>query len=207
MAAKGALQRAAQALGIKPSLVREVSKTIVDSLDEIKITKDNKNWIELAKGFEGLISNTSVHASAVLVFPSDPTDFCAIEKKGDTMIAAYDYHELEELGLAKVDVLGLKNMDIIEDVVQTLKAEGVDFDLDRIPLDDKKTSELLCKGDTNGVFQVESRMMKGIIKGIQPKGFKDMVAVVALGRPAPLQLGIVDRYIERRKEYLKEKGS
>ncbi len=204
LAAKGALQRAAQTLGIKSFVVRELTKKIVDSIDDIKVTKENKELIELAKKFEGLIANTSVHASAVLVFPKEPTEFCAIERKGDNFLAAYDYHELEELGLAKVDVLGLKNMDIIEDCLQMLKSEGIDIDINRIPLDDKKTAKLLCKAETNGVFQVESEMMKGIIRGIQPEGFKDMVAIVALGRPAPLQNGIVDEYIRKRKEYLKE---
>ena len=205
LAAKGALQRAAQTLGIKSYVVRELTKKIVDSIDDITVTKENKELIELAKSFEGLIANTSVHASAVLVFPKDPTEFCAIERKGDNFLAAYDYHELEALGLAKVDVLGLKNMDIIEDCLQMLKSEGIELDINRIPLDDKKTAKLLCKAETNGVFQVESEMMKGIIRGIQPEGFKDMVAIVALGRPAPLQNGIVDEYIRKRKEYLKEK--
>lgn len=205
LAAKGALQRAGQTLGIRSTVVRELSKKVIDDLDDIQVTKDNKELIELAKSFEGLIANTSVHASAVLVFPKDPTEFCAIERKGDSFLAAYDYHELEELGLAKVDVLGLKNMDIIEDCLQLLKSEGINIDINHIPLDDKKTSELLCKAETNGVFQVESEMMKGIVRGIQPEGFKDMVAIVALGRPAPLQLGIVDEYIKKRKEYLKER--
>lgn len=205
LAAKGALQRAGQALGIRSTVVRELSKKVIDGLDDIQVTKDNKELIELAKSFEGLIANTSVHASAVLVFPKDPTEFCAIERKGDSFLAAYDYHELEELGLAKVDVLGLKNMDIIEDCLRLLKSEGINIDINHIPLDDKKTSELLCKAETNGVFQVESEMMKGIVRGIQPEGFKDMVAIVALGRPAPLQLGIVDEYIKKRKEYLKER--
>lgn len=205
LAAKGALQRAGQTLSLRSTVVRELSKKVIDSLDDIQVTKDNKELVELAKSFEGLIANTSVHASAVLVFPKDPTEFCAIERKGDSFLAAYDYHELEELGLAKVDVLGLKNMDIIEDCLQLLKSEGVNIDINHIPLDDKKTSELLCKAETNGVFQVESEMMKGIVRGIQPEGFKDMVAIVALGRPAPLQLGIVDEYIKKRKEYLKKR--
>lgn len=203
MDSRGALQRAGQCLNVPIKTVREISGKIVESLDDLEITKENKELVDLAHSFKGITANTSVHASAVLVFPKDPTEFCAIEKQGDNLVAAYDYHELEELGLAKIDVLGLKNMDIIEDTLQLLRERGIELDINHIPLNDTKTSELLCKGNTQGVFQIESEMMKCIVKGIQPKGFDDLIAVVALGRPAPLQLGIVDEYIKKRKAKLK----
>ena len=205
MADRGALQRAGQCLGVVPSDIRKLSEEIVTSLDDIHTIKGNEKLISLAKSFKGIIANTSVHASAVLVFPKDPTEFCAIEKQGDNLVAAYDYHELEALGLAKIDVLGLKNMDIIQDTLDLLKSNGVCIDIDNIPLDDAKTAKLLCDGNTEGVFQIESALMKGIVQGIQPKGFNDLISVISLGRPAPLQLGIVSRYIEnRRKELMKQ---
>lgn len=163
---------------------------------------------KLANNLVGIIANTSVHASAVLVFPTDPTEFCAIEKQGDTLVAAYDYHELEEIGLAKVDVLGLKNLDIIQDTLDLIKdTVGVDINLDTIPLDDKNTSDLLCSGKTDGVFQIESSMMKGIVNGIQPHCFEDLTPIVALGRPAVLSLGLDKEYIRLRKEYLDGKST
>lgn len=206
MSEKSALQKAGMCLKVAPSTIRTLSKQMGDGgFEQLKVTKENAKLIELAKRFVGIYSSTSVHASAVLVFPRDPTEFCAIEKQGDNEVAAYDYHELEELGLAKVDVLGLKNMDIIQDTLDLLKKRGVELDLYNIPLDDKKTSELLCKGETLGVFQVESQLMGKIIEGIQPHSFADLVPVVALGRPAPLQNGSVDEYIRRRKEYLRRR--
>lgn len=204
MSAKSALQKAGMCLKVPPATIRALSKQMDgDNLDSLKVSKENAKLIELAKMFVGIISSTSVHASAVLVFPKDPTEFCAIEKQGDNEVAAYDYHELEELGLAKVDVLGLKNMDIIQDTLDLLKERGVDLDLNSIPLDDEKTSKLLCGGHTAGVFQIESEIMKGIVNGIQPHNFTDLIPVVALGRPAPMQNGSVAAYIKNRKEYLK----
>lgn len=206
MSEKSALQKAGMCLKIAPSVVRALSKQMGDgNFDNLKVTAENAKLIELAKRFVGIYSSTSVHASAVLVFPKDPTEFCAIEKQGDNEVAAYDYHELEELGLAKVDVLGLKNMDIIQDTLDLLKQRGIEVDLNAIPLNDKKTCEMLCSGDTQGVFQCESSIYQNIIKGIQPHSFDDMIPVVALGRPAPMQNGSVDEYIKRRKEYLKDK--
>ena len=204
MAAKAALMRAGMCLGVENHKVKELSKMISDDksikderdkFNSITITKENKQLIELAKSFVGIVANTSVHASAVLVFPKDPTNFCSVEKQGDTYVAAYDYHELEELGLAKIDVLGLKNLDIIQDTLDLLKAKGIAVDLDNIPIDDETTYDLLCECKTNGVFQIESNMMKGLLKGIQPREFKDLYALVAIGRPAVLSLGLHNEYI------------
>lgn len=214
MKAKSALQKAGMCLGVEPSVIRALSKLLSDvagkepeeiaKFDDIPITKDNEQLIKLAKAFVGIVSNTGVHASAVLVFPKDPTLFCTLEKQGDILVASYDYHELEELGLAKIDVLGLKNMDIIEDTIQLLAERGIVVDIDKIPLDDKKTSEMLCRKETDGVFQIESKIMKGIVNGIQPTCFQDLTAVVALGRPGPLQSGMVEEYINERKHFIKK---
>ena len=138
-----------------------------------------------------------------MVFPKNPTNFCAIERKGDNFLCAYDYHELEELGLAKIDVLGLKNMDIIQDTLNLLSKEGIYVDTENIPLDDAKTGELLKSANTTGVFQIESNMMKGLIKQSEPTTYEDITAIVALGRPAVLSCGIDKEYIKERKLRLK----
>lgn len=209
MGAKAALMRAGMCLGIAPTKIRELSKqinedkSIKDDKERFNLipqTKEYKQLIELAKSFVGIIANTSVHASAVLVFPKDPSNFCAIEKQGDTYVASYDYHELEELGLAKIDVLGLKNLDIIEETLQQLAIKGISIDLDNIPMDDTKTYDLLCDCKTNGVFQIESNIMKQLLKGIQPREFKDLYALVAIGRPAVLSLGLHNEYIRIKNE-------
>lgn len=208
MGAKSALMRAGMCLGIEPSKVRELSKMVIedksikDDGERFALIpyKENKQLVDLAKSFVGIVANTSVHASAVLVFPKDPTNFCAIEKQGDTYVASYDYHELEDLGLAKVDVLGLKNLDIIQETLNQLTIEGIELDLNNIPMNDEKTYDLLCKCQTNGVFQIESNMMKQLLKGIQPREFKDLYALVAIGRPAVLSLGLHNEYIRIKSE-------
>lgn len=209
---KAALQKAGMCLGIQASKIRDLSKLVSDDKslsDEDKLkelpqnTEEDKKLVKLATAFLGIISNTSVHASAVLVFPKNPTNFCAIERKGDNFLCAYDYHELEELGLAKIDVLGLKNMDIIQDTLNLLSKEGIYVDTDNIPLDDAKTGELLKSANTTGVFQIESNMMKGLIKQIEPTTYEDITAIVALGRPAVLSCGIDKEYIKERKLRLK----
>lgn len=212
---KAALQKAGMCLGVAASKIREFSKMIIDDKkisDEEKFasipqnSEETRKLVQLAKAFLGIVSNTSVHASAVLVFPTKPTEFCAIERKGDNYVAAYDYHELEELGLAKIDVLGLKNLDIIQSTLDLLSERGVDINLDNIPLNDQKTARLLCSAETTGVFQVESNMMKGLIKEIQPKCYEDLTAIVALGRPAVLSCGIDKEYIKERKKRLRSEA-
>ena len=209
---KAALQKAGMCLGFQASKIRDLSKLVSDDKslsdkDKLKElpqnTEEDKKLVKLATAFLGIISNTSVHASAVLVFPKNPTNFCAIERKGDNFLCAYDYHELEELGLAKIDVLGLKNMDIIQDTLNLLSKEGIYVDTDNIPLDDAKTGELLKSANTTGVFQIESNMMKGLIKQIEPTTYEDITAIVALGRPAVLSCGIDKEYIKERKLRLK----
>ena len=204
MKPKASLQRACQCLGISPSIQRELSKRVIEGEDgkeafkDIAITKETKPIIELAIHLQGIVSNTSVHASAVLVFPKDPTNFCALEKQGDNLVCAYDYHELEELGLAKIDVLGLKNMDIIEDTIQLIHKDNPLFDINNIPIDDKNTYNMLCKEHSDGVFQIESNIMKKLLGSVNPNKFEDLYAIVALGRPAVLSVGLHNEYIKEK---------
>ena len=133
MQPKAALQRACQCLNVPVKLQKELSKMVIDgetgadAYNSIPKDKTNKPIIELATVFQGIVSNTGVHASAVLVFPKDPTEFCALEKQGDMLVCAYDYHELEQMGLAKVDVLGLKNLDIIQDTLDLIYQDFLQF--------------------------------------------------------------------------------
>lgn len=206
---KGAIEKAGKALGMKIADVRLITKKVVTSIDDVPVTKANKEVLMLAKQFEDITDHHSIHASAVLVFPKEPTEFCAIERaKSDDnsidYVAAYDYHELEELGLAKIDVLGLKNMDIIEDTMQLLAKRNIKFDINNIPLNDAKVTALLDKVDVAGVFQIESALYQGLISQIKPKVFDDVYPLVALGRPSVLALGLDKEYIKVRKERLSE---
>ena len=192
MGDKGALKRAGETLGYEPALIKELSKKIIRGLDDIK---DHKQLVNLAKEFLGVMQYTSVHASAVVVFPEDPYGFCAIERQGDTLAAACDFHDLESRGILKQDVLGLKTCDVIANTMKDING----LDIDNLPLDDKLTFEMLCKGNTSGCFQIESYGMTQLVKDIQPECFQDMIPLVALYRPGIKDAGMIDVYVERRR--------
>lgn len=191
MGDKGALKRAGETLGYEPALIKELSKKIIIGLDDIK---DHKQLVNLAKEFLGVMQYTSVHASAVVVFPEDPYGFCAIERQGDTLAAACDFHDLESRGILKQDVLGLKTCDVIANTMKDING----LDIDNLPLDDKLTFEMLCKGNTSGCFQIESYGMTQLVKDIQPECFKDMIPLVALYRPGPKDAGMIDIFVAGR---------
>ena len=192
---KSAVQRSAQALGIAPAKYVKMSKDINIVEDMPAKTKEQKEWKDLAMKFRGHIISYGCHASAVLVSPEDVCNWTAIEKQGDNMVVCHDFHQLEAQGLLKLDILGLETLDIIE---QTKHRAGIDIDVAKIPVDDKITAAMLRKGDTSGCFQIESNVMTGIIIRMNVKNVEDMSAVVALGRPGPLDSGMAETFLRRR---------
>lgn len=192
---KSAVQRSAQALGIAPAKYIKMSKDINTVEDMPAKTKEQKEWKDLAMKFRGHIISYGCHASAVLVSPEDVCNWTAIEKQGDNMVVCHDFHQLEAQGLLKLDILGLETLDIIE---QTKHRAGIDIDVAKIPVDDKTTAAMLRKGDTSGCFQIESNVMTGIIIRMNVKNVEDMSAVVALGRPGPLDSGMAETFLRRR---------
>lgn len=192
---KSAVQRSAQALGIAPAKYVKMSKDINIVEDMPAKTKEQKEWKDLAMKFRGHIISYGCHASAVLVSPEDVCNWTAIEKQGDNMVVCHDFHQLEAQGLLKLDILGLETLDIIE---QTKHRAGIDIDVAKIPVDDKTTAAMLRKGDTSGCFQIESNVMTGIIIRMNVNNVEDMSAVVALGRPGPLDSGMAETFLRRR---------
>lgn len=192
---KSAVQRSAQALGIAPAKYVKMSKDINIVEDMPEKTKEQKEWKALAMKFRGHIISYGCHASAVLVSPEDVRNWTAIEKQGDNMVVCHDFHQLEAQGLLKLDILGLETLDIIE---QTKHRAGIDIDVAKIPVDDKTTAAMLRKGDTTGCFQIESNVMTNIIIRMNVKNVEDMSAVVALGRPGPLDSGMAETFLRRR---------
>ena len=192
---KSAVQRAAQALGVKPAVYTKMSKNINVVEDMPAKTKEQKEWKNLAMQFRGHIISYGCHASAVLVSPEDVCNWTAIEKQGDNMVVCHDFHQLEAQGLLKLDILGLETLDVIE---HTKHRAGIDLDVSTIPVDDKATAAMLRKGDTMGCFQIESNVMTGIILRMNVKSVEDMSAVVALGRPGPLDSGMAETFLRRR---------
>ncbi len=170
-----------------------------DSDDEVKY------MIDLARKLEGVARNVGKHAGGVVISPSLLTDFSPLycEPDGTSVVTQYDKNDVEEVGLVKFDFLGLRTLTIIDWALKAINAEkresGEDLiDIAQIPLDDEETFELLKAYNTTAVFQLESRGMKDLIRKLQPDTFEDIVALVALFRPGPLQSGMVDDFIDRK---------
>ncbi|MCG3195794.1 MAG: DNA polymerase III subunit alpha [bacterium] len=156
---------------------------------------EHERLFEIALSIEGTIRQTSVHAAGIVIGPDSLIHYCPLMKtnNGDSC-TQFEHKHLETLGLVKMDFLGLKTLSVIEDTVAAIRERGTDFHIENIPLDDPKTYELLQKGRTNGIFQLESAGMKDLIKKLHPENFKDVVPLMALYRPGPLQSGMVDEF-------------
>lgn len=169
--------------------------------------EDVKNLIDMALRLEGTVRNVGKHAGGVVIAPSSLTDFTPIycEEGSKQIVTQYDKDDVEKIGLVKFDFLGLRNLTIIQAAVNTINEAHPEqnFDINLIPLNDSKTYELLKKGETTAVFQLESRGMKELIKRLKPDCFEDIIALVALFRPGPLQSGMVDDFIERKHGHAK----
>ena len=161
--------------------------------------------IDLGRKLEGITRNAGKHAGGVVISPSRLTDFTPLycEPGGQGLVTQFDKDDVEAVGLVKFDFLGLRTLTIIDWALQTVnrqrEQEGKEpVDIASIPLDDKETFDLLKRCATTAVFQLESRGMKDLIKRLQPDTFEDIIALVALFRPGPLQSGMVDDFINRK---------
>jgi len=169
-----------------------------------KNDEEVRSIIDLAKSLEGLIRNAGKHAGGVVIAPDKLTDFTPLycEQGGEHIVTQLDKDDVEAVGLVKFDFLGLKTLTIIDWAVQIINAENPELKLDiaNIPLTDAKTFEMLRTSSTTAVFQLESRGMRDLVKRLQPDHFGDLVALVALFRPGPLQSGMVDDFISRKHD-------
>jgi len=164
---------------------------------------DVKELLDLAQKLEGITRNAGKHAGGVVIAPTQLTDFTAVfcEENSTQKVSQFDKDDVESVGLVKFDFLGLRTLTIINDTLTALKNlySDLSIDINYIPLDDKKTFALLQSGRTTAVFQLESRGMQELIKRLQPDCFEDIIALVALFRPGPLQSGMVDDFIDRKQ--------
>lgn len=180
-----------------------INEALADGQELRKIyDKDEriKQWIDLAKNIEGINFNIGTHAAGVIISRDPLSDFVPIQKsKEGIVITQYAMSDAEKVGLLKMDFLGLRNLTIISNCVKSIKKNfNIKIDIDSIPLDDKKTYELLSSGETDGVFQLESSGMKMLVKDLKPSVFEDIGALVALFRPGPLESGMVKDFVARK---------
>ncbi len=192
---------------IPPELGITLGKALTDN-DELRKAYESEDevrtLIDLARPLEGLVRNAGTHAGGVVIAPAPLTEFMPLycESDGNTL-TQFDKDDVESVGLVKFDFLGLKTLTIIDRAVKTInrqrRAEKLDaIRIAEIPLDDPAAYELLKSGRTTAVFQLESRGMRDLITRLQPDHFDDLVAILALFRPGPLQSGMVEDFIGRK---------
>ena len=160
---------------------------------------------EMALKLEGIARQTGKHAGGVVIAPTKLTDFSATacEPDGTGLVTQFDKNDVEEAGLVKFDFLGLRTLTIIDWALETINRKQAEkglepVDINMIPLDDEPSYKLLKEAKTTAVFQLESRGMKDLIRRLQPDNIEDMIALVALFRPGPLESGMVDDFINRK---------
>ncbi|SEL35720.1 DNA polymerase III subunit alpha [Halomonas daqiaonensis] len=220
MAAKAVVRDVARAQGKPYSLGDKLSKlipfevgmTLAKALEAEPALKEfleadeeaAEIW-EMALKLEGITRGTGKHAGGVVIAPTKLTDFSPLlcDEDGSGLMVQFDKNDIEEAGLVKFDFLGLRTLTIIDwalEMVDKVRAtqDQAPLDIDTIPLDDVPTFEMLKKAETTAVFQLESRGMKELIKRLLPDSLEDMIALVALFRPGPLQSGMVDDFINRK---------
>ncbi len=160
-----------------------------------------KDLIDMARVLEGVTRNAGKHAGGVVIAPTTITDFSPLytDDEGNNPVTQFDKNDVETAGLVKFDFLGLRTLTIIQWAIDMIaEGRGVDVDISAIPLEDKASFRSLQAAETTAVFQLESRGMKELIKRLKPDCFEDIIALVALFRPGPLQSGMVDNFIDRK---------
>ncbi len=170
---------------------------------QYKNDEEAKKIIDIALGLEGLRRQDGIHAAAIVISPDTITKFLPIQQKGSNaeIVTQYEMHTVEQLGLLKMDFLGLRNLSIVDRTLELIGNKS--FDIDNLELDDEKTFELFAEGKMTGVFQLESRVAQSTSRSLKPKRFEDIVALVALIRPGPLGAGMHNEFADRannRKE-------
>lgn len=220
MAAKAVVRDVARVQGKPYGLADKLSKmipfeigmTLEKAVEQEDVLKDfiagdadaDEIW-QMALQLEGTIRGVGKHAGGVVIAPTKLTDFSAVycDEDGGGLVTQFDKGDVEDAGLVKFDFLGLRTLTIIDWAVKTIdsiraKSSESPLDMTRIPLDDDKTFQLLKRAETTAVFQLESRGMKDLIKRLQPDNIEDMIALVALFRPGPLDSGMVDDFVNRK---------
>ena len=217
MAARAVLRDAGRGLDIPYAEVDKIAKlipqqpgqdiTIAGALGEVAALKQAyqsdpkvKELIDVGQRLEGLVRHASTHAAGVVIAPRPIVEFAPLYRGTDDAITTqFAMSDIEEIGLLKMDFLGLKTLTLIDDaLISIADATGTRPDLDTLLLDDPSVYDLFCKARTAGVFQFESEGMRNILRRLKPDRFEDLVAINALYRPGPIGGGLIDDFIKRR---------
>ena len=215
MKAKAVVRDVARAMGISLALADKIAKLIPDELKmtidkALEMEPDLKKMVEederiarlmdICRRLEGLARHASTHAAGIVISDKPMEEYLPLYrgKKGE-VVTQFDMKRVEKVGLIKFDFLGLKTLTVISDTLKLARQGGKKVpDMDKLPLDDKKTFALLCAGETDGVFQLESSGMRNVLTDLKPNCFEDIIALLALYRPGPLESGMVNDFIRRK---------
>ena len=168
---------------------------------------DARAVIDVATGLENLRRQDSIHAAAVVITDQPVTEYAPVQRKPESgqapedapIVTQYEMNGIESLGLLKMDFLGLRNLDVIEDTLELIRdVRGEDVDIDNVPLDDEQTLAMLCRGESIGVFQLEGGPMRALMRSLAPDSFDDIAALVALYRPGPMGANMHNDYADRK---------
>ncbi|MFA5128102.1 MAG: DNA polymerase III subunit alpha [Patescibacteria group bacterium] len=218
MQARGAVRDVGRALGYSYSFCDQVAKLVPSGAQGFQVTiatamekeadlkkmyNENaqvKRLLDLAQKIEGCARHTSLHAAGVVISPVPLTEFTPIQKEtgGERIVTQYEMHSVEAAGVLKMDFLGIRNLSILGHAVEIIhKTTGKKIDITKLPWDDKKTYDMLSRGDTIGVFQLSGSGMTRYLKELKPASIFDIMAMVALFRPGPME--VIPEYINRRQ--------
>lgn len=215
--AKGVIRDVARVLDFPYEKADKIAKLIPDPkmsvIDAVKsspylkkLSEEDgqiKELLEYCSELEGLNRNISVHAAGIVITPTKTWDYAplALSPKENEVIIQYTHEHLEKIGLLKMDILGLKTLTIIDNVIKDIKEKyGIEIDVLKIPLNDPLVFDLFAKAETDGIFQFESSGMKECLKKLKPEGINDLIAMNALYRPGALVAGTVESFIRRKNK-------
>ena len=205
MAARGAIRDVGRALNMTYAEVDVVAKLVPSGPGALHITLDDalrlskqlsdlyesdervKKLIDTAKALEGMPRHASTHAAGVVITRLPVYEYVPLARNDESIVCQYNMVTLEELGLLKMDFLGLRNLTVLADAVKMVRRYEPDFDLEKIPMDDPEVFQMLTEGRTSGVFQMESTGMTGVCLGLKPQSIEDITAIIALYRPGPME--------------------
>lgn len=211
MAAKGAIRDVGRAMAIPYATCDKVAKLIPNDLGmtiekALKISEELQKvynediiiheLIDTARKLEGTPRHTTTHAAGVVITENPVSDYVPLSKNDEAVVTQFTMTTLDELGLLKMDFLGLRNLTVLNDAEKMIRKKEPSFSIENIPLDDSKVFEMYSSGDTEGVFQFESTGMKNVLVQLKPENIEDIIAVISLYRPGPMES--IPRYIENR---------
>jgi len=216
MAARQAVRDVGRALEVPLPEVDRIAKMIppfgpeasiegaLNKIPQLKELRDGNpkiaHLLSVAQKLEGQVRHPSIHAAGIVITPKPLVEFMPLYQsvRGE-ITTQFPMQDIEAIGLLKMDLLGLRNLTVIQDTIELVKKDaGKEIDLKEIPLDDKETFEVFKSGNTDGVFQFESQGMKDLLRNFKPESFRDLIALNALYRPGPLKSGMTDEFIKRK---------